>query len=385
MTAGDPGSAGSPEAPPDGALALLTIDLGAIAANYRLLCTRFTGDTVAAVVKADAYGLGAAEVAPALRKAGCRTFFVATATEALALREVLPDIETIYVLHGLAGETPELFAAANLRPVLNSIPEIELWRRSTAAAGIPAALHLDTGMSRLGITAEEFARLVEDPAPLRGLRIALVMSHLACPDTPDNPLNGLQRQRYAAMLDALQGAGITGFQRSLSASSGLFLGTGYHFEMARPGAALFGVAPLSEQANPMQQVVTLQAKILQVRRVDRDSTVGYGATHRFNASARLATVGVGYADGYFRSLGNRGSAYLGDWRIPLVGRVSMDLSTFDVTGLPDSAAAPGVWIELIGARHPVDALAAEAGTNGYEILTALGDRYARRYVGGPAA
>ncbi len=358
---------------------LLTIDLAAIAANWRLLKSRADPAECAAVVKADAYGLGAAIVAPALAQAGCRSFFVATPDEGLALRRILPD-SRIFVLNGLQLADPALFVAAQLIPLLVSLAEIGRWRAVAAdSADARCGLHFDSGMARLGLPADEIDRLAAAPRLLAGLTIDLAMSHLACADEPAHPMNRTQLDRFR---DILKGTSLpSGTPRSLAASSGIFLGPDYAFELVRPGAALYGIAPLNGNKNPMRQAIRLQGRILQVRRVDSGWTVGYGATHRFAGPARVAAVGVGYADGYLRSLGNRGSAFIGGRRVPVVGRVSMDLITLDVSGLAEAETRPGDLVDLIGPDNPVDALAAEAGTIGYEILTSLGSRYARRYVG----
>jgi alanine racemase len=365
------------------ALAILAIDLAAIAANYRMLAAKAAPAECAGVVKADAYGLGVEKVATALWQAGCRTFFVATLAEGVALRGLLADA-VIYVLAGLHGADPVDFVAAGLRPVLVSRSEVDGW---LAAAGdkadARAGLHLDTGMARLGMPPEELNALIAEGSKLKRLRPSLVMSHFACADTPEHPLNREQSQHFRAALGRLPLQ--QGVARSLAASSGIFLGPDHAFDLVRPGAALYGIAPLANQPNPLRQVVRLQAKILQVRRVDAGSTAGYGATHRFTRQARLATIGVGYADGFMRALSNRGGAYIGDRRAPIVGRVSMDLLTFDITDIPEQQAQPGSWVDLIGPHNPVDTVAVEAGTIGYEILTSLGRRYHRRYLDAGAA
>lgn len=367
---------------PDSA-AVLTIDLAAIAANYRLLSEKLGSAECAAVVKADAYGLGAAAVAPALRRIGCRRFFVATLDEGVALRATLPDA-AIHVFSGLSLGTAADFAAHDLQPVLNSLGEIERWVAFTRAEGRrPAGLHIDTGMARLGLPENELTRLCDDRPLLENLAPTLVMSHLACSDDPEHPLNGRQLALFRTARARLSGENGRPIRArySLAASSGIFLGADYHFDLARPGAALYGLAPIRDSLNPMAQTIRLQGKILQTRDVDTGMTVGYGATHRFTRPARLATVGVGYADGYLRSLGNRAGASLGGKRVPVVGRISMDMITLDVTGIPEDAARPGALVDLIGPDIPPDVLADKAGTIGYEILTSLGRRYHRLYVG----
>ncbi|MCH6588849.1 MAG: alanine racemase [Proteobacteria bacterium] len=359
--------------------AILTIDLDAVADNYRRLCAELGATACAAVVKADAYGLGMARVAPALARAGARTFFVAQLEEATALRAMFPVEVEIYVLNGLGAGPVAEFQAGRVHPVLNSLGEIDAWAAAARAAGraLPAAVHIDTGMSRLGLPDDELEALAADRGRLAGIDLRYLVSHLACADRPEHPLNAEQLRRFRAARARLPDA-----PASFANSSGIFLGADYHLDLARPGVALYGVNPTPGQPNPMRQVVRLQGKILQVREIDASRTVGYGATHRAAGPTRIATVAVGYADGYLRSLSNRGSAWLGDRRVPVVGRVSMDLITLDVTGASAEAARPGAFVDLIGADLSTDAVAEAAGSIGYEILTALGRRYHRVYRGG---
>lgn len=358
---------------------VLTIDLAAISANYERLRTMAAPAACAAVVKADAYGLGLARVAPALAASGCRVFFVAHLDEGLALRALLPEAE-IFVLNGaLPGAEPR-FAEAELAPVLNDLEAIDAWAAlARTRGGLPAALHLDTGMSRLGLSPAELDALAADPARLDGIDLRYVMSHLACSEQPENPMNAAQLDEFEAARARLPGA-----KASFANSSGVFRGAGYHFDLVRPGAALFGVNPCPGEPNPMVDAVRLDAKILQVRDVDSPGTVGYGATHRIADRARIATVAVGYADGFLRCLGGQAGCYIGETRVPVVGRVSMDLITLDVSAVPPISVGKGTLVEIIGPHHSVDALADEAGTIGYEILTSLGRRYHRRYVDGAA-
>jgi alanine racemase len=361
---------------PDRADAVLTIDLRAVAENYRRLARLAAPAACAAVVKADAYGLGAARVAPALWRAGARTFFVAQADEATALRGLLPGAE-IAVLNGLAQHDPAEFAEHRLVPLLNTLEEIDRWAGFCAAAErpLPAMVHLDTGMSRLGLAAEETARLVAEPARLRAFPVRALISHLACADDRDHPKSAAQLALFRALLAKLPPA-----PASLANSSGIHRGRGYHFDLVRPGCALYGVNPTPEAANPMAEAVRLDSRVIQVRRVDSPATVGYGAAYRIRGSAKIATIPVGYADGYRRSLGGRGAVSVAGAAAPVVGRISMDLITIDVSDLPDEAVAPGTPVRLLGAPGPsVDAVAAAAGTIGYEILTGLGHRFARRY------
>ena len=366
--------------PSDRAGAILTIDLGAIVGNWRSLGARLGRAECAAVVKADAYGLGAARVAPALAAAGCRTFFVATLDEGLALRGVLPDARIIVLGGAIAGSEAE-FAARNLAPALNSLDQIARWAALARARGAPldAVIHVDTGMNRLGLPGDELDRLAAEPERFAGLAPALIMSHLACAEAPDNPMNEAQLRALEAARARLPAA-----PASLANSSAIFLGPAYRFDLARPGVALYGVNPTPNQPNPMAEVVRLQGKIVQVRGVDSPQTVGYGATHRVTAPGLIATVPVGYADGYQRSLGNRAYAAIGGVRVPVVGRVSMDLITLDVSALPPEAAQPGALVDLIGGGCPIDEVARWADTIAYELLTGLGHRFARRHIGGDA-
>ncbi len=362
--------------PAERAGAMLTIDLDAVAANWRLLRDRVGPARCSAVVKADAYGLGAARVAPALHAAGCETFVVAQLEEAVALRAVLPDAE-ILSLGGLPrGSAPE-FAVRRIVPVLNHLGDIEVWTAFGRARGaaLPAAVHIDTGMNRLGLGPDELDHLAAEPERLQGMAVRLWMTHLACAEA-DTPMNAQQLGRFRLALARLPAA-----PASLANSSGIFLGPAYHFDLARPGCALYGVNPTPGEPNPMRQTVRLDARVLQVRTVDSPMTVGYGATHRVAGRGKIATIAVGYADGYPRTLSGRGNVFVGGVPAPVVGRISMDLITVDVTALPEGAAVPGALVELIGPNRPVDTVADEAGTIGYEILTSLGPRYHRAYVG----
>lgn len=359
--------------------AILEIDLAGIAANWRLLARQVEPATCAAVVKADAYGLGAAQVAPALAAAGCRLFFVATIDEGIALRKVLPEAIEIAVLNGpLSGSAAE-FPEYGLIPLLNEPGQIADWRRlAERRAGLPAFLHLDTGMARLGLTTREFASLSDEIFVQSPIAWRALVSHLACADEPEHPLNELQRARFASARRRC-----VHLPASLAASSGIFLGRKFHLDLVRPGAALYGVNPQPGHPNPMRQIVRLKARILQVREVDRDEPVGYGGAHVMDRPGRLATVPVGYADGWFRSLSHCGWGRLGGKRVRLLGRVSMDLVVFDVSDVDPALARPGNFIELLNDDHGVDAVGAEAGTIGYEVLTALGRRYHRVYRGTP--
>jgi alanine racemase len=358
---------------------LLTVDLSAIEANWTALGRRAMPTECAAVIKADGYGCGIEPVARTLSTAGCRTFFVADLAEARRVRSVCPDA-AVYVLNGLPPGTAAAFAETRARPVIGSLVELAEWDAFCAGnqwhGG--AALHVDTGMNRLGISAEEAAALAPRiRAENHG--ITLLMSHLACADQPDHPLNDRQIQLFREV--RLLYRGIPG---SLANSSGVFLGTGAHCDMIRPGAALFGVNPTPGHANPMQPVVTLQAHVVQVRSVPKGETIGYNANWTAKHATRIAVVAAGYADGYPRAASTSDAAPGGDaivagTRCPLAGRVSMDLLAIDITALPEHAVRRGDLVTLIGGEIGVDALAAAAGTIGYDVLVSLGQRYHRSY------
>lgn len=363
---------------PTHAGALLTIDLDAICANWRMLKARLTGAYCAAVVKANAYGLGALQVAPALYRSGCRHFFVAHLDEAIELRPALPQDATVYVLHGSLPGAEGEFVAHHLVPVMNSLAQVTAWRTLAQRLDrmLPAILQVDTGMARLGLSAEELDRVAEDIDHLRGIDLKFVMSHLvSAEDHQSSPINRIQLQRFRAMLRRLSPA-----PASLANSSGIFLGAEYHFELARPGAALYGVAPVAGQENPMRSVIRLQGKVIQTRTIEAGTPVGYGHTWTAARRSRIATVAVGYADGYLRSLSNRGHAHFEGVRLPVVGTVSMDTVIIDVSDLGEGKIHEGSLIDLAGPGNGVDDIASRAGTIGYEILTSLGNRYARSYV-----
>jgi alanine racemase len=349
--------------------AILEIDLGAIVANWRLLAKKVAPVSCAAVVKANAYGLGAAPVAKALLAAGCRRFFVATLDEGIALRQALGPAPDIAVFNGPLPGTVREFVAARLIPVLNEPSQLEAWRNLPDPS--PAIVHIDTGFNRLGLSRAEFTEWHDR---LAAAGVTGLISHLACADTPDHTLNAAQRERFLTARQRLPE-----LKSSLAASSGIFLGRDYHLDEVRPGAALYGVNPLPGTPNPMRPVVRAAARILQLRKIDSGESVGYGAAHVMDGPGMLATASIGYADGWLRSLSHRGCGWLAGKRVPLLGRVSMDLATFDVTGIPESELRPGNLIELIGPHYGVDDAASDAGTIGYEILTALGARYHRVY------
>lgn len=355
---------------------LLTVDLAAITANYRWLAAQAGGAECAACVKADAYGMGADVVGPALYDAGCRSLFVATAAEGAALRESLGADRParILVLNGFAGEAAALYRSHELTPVLSAVDQVSAWREAFGATR-PAALQLDTGMARLGLCEED---LPEIEATLRGLHIELLLSHLACAELPQHALNAHQLERFRTVRQILQPV-IGRPASSLANSSGVLLGSDYHFDLVRPGAALYGVNPRPDEPNCMQPVAHWRAPVLQVRQLRRETGVGYGATFTGRPPGRIATVACGYADGYPRSAGNRARAQVAGAEVPVVGRVSMDLMTLDIGSLSEGAVRPGDPVTLLGEDFGVDDLAAAADTIGYEILVRCGSSARREY------
>ncbi|MDP1962556.1 MAG: alanine racemase, partial [Reyranella sp.] len=265
----------------------------------------------------------------------------------------------------------------DLTPVLNHLGQLNAWRAAAQRfnRALDAVIHLDTGMNRLGFGPEDAQALINERGRLRGLRLALFMSHLVASEDQANPINGEQLSRFRSFVKAMPGA-----PASLANSSGIFLGPDYHFDLMRPGAALYGINPLPGQANPMLPAVTLQARILQTRRVDALQTVGYGAAWRAARPTRVATIGLGYADGYFRALVNRSVVHIAQQPVPVIGRISMDLVTIDVTEVPEDSSQPGAVVDVLGPHMSPDDLAELARTNGYEIMTSLGRRYHRVYV-----
>jgi len=356
-------------------LASLTIDLDAVAANYQLLRARHPNGAVSAVVKADGYGLGAAMVGKRLYREGCRHFFVATFDEALELQPMVPTA-LVATLTGIAPGAAREQAASGIVPVINSLPELALWRAEAhrLVRALPAFLHIDTGMNRLGLTSAELDQLIHDPGLLSGTELRTVLTHLVSAERPADPINGLQLARFRNASSRLPRS-----LKSIANSAGMFLGPDFASDLARPGSALYGINPTPSHPNPMQPVVRLAARVLQIREVPAGETVGYNGIWETTKPTRIATIGAGYADGLLRALSNRGQAYFDGTPLPLVGRVSMDLITFDATAVPE--LSPGDHLELIGPHQDADALAAQAETSAYEILTSLGARYARSWLG----
>jgi alanine racemase len=358
-------------------IACLTVRLAAAQENYRI-CRELAGPAaVAGVVKADAYGLGMPAITRALLGMRCDTFFVARLSEGIGLRPLAPGAR-IYVLDGVQRESAPALIAHDLTPVLNSLAQIEAWSAAARGRGttLGAAIHIDTGMNRLGLPESELAVLSGNTASLlKSIDVTLVMSHLACADDPGAAMNAWQLERFRAALSGLPPA-----PASLSSSGGILLGKDYAFDMVRPGIALYGGNPQPEKPNPFKPVVVLTGRILQLRRVDKGESVGYAATFRTGRPSTLATVALGYADGLMRAIGNRGMGAIAGVRVPVVGRVSMDLVTLDVTDAPDWSLVPGADIEFLGDAISLEDFAARAQTASYEVLTSLGARIPRRYL-----
>ncbi|MUZ74759.1 alanine racemase [Agrobacterium vitis] len=359
-----------------GATGYLTIDIAALCRNYEMLAAMVMPGRAAAVVKADAYGLGAERVSRALYARGCRHFFVAQFVEAQELRLALAPDAQVFVLNGLQPGAELASAEMGIIPVLNSL---EQYRRWCAAARslkrtLPAVLQFDTGMSRLGFPPEERSALAKALEEDGTVEVLFIMSHLASADELDATQNAEQLAEIRRIADEF-----AGFDISFANSGGVFLGNAYHGVLARPGIALYGGAPTAGEPNPMESVVSLEVAVVQTRTVPAGTKVGYSGVHVTDGEARLATIAAGYADGLPRSLSGRGAVYYEGIRLPIVGRVSMDSITIDVSALPEVDLSLGSLVEVIGPHQSLEDIARDAGTISYEILTSLGHRYFRHY------
>lgn len=359
-----------------GASGILSIDLSALARNYEGLSAEIAPAKAAAVVKADAYGLGVERVAPRLYGHGCRHFFVAQFAEALALRPLLPADAAVFVLNGLQPGNEQACAQNDIIPVINSLEQWRRWADAAKALGheLPAVLQFDTGMSRLGLPQEDRPALAELLQAVRRIDVLFIMSHLASADDPDNSQNEDQRgamERIAAEFPQ--------FPVCFANSGGIFLGEAFHGILTRPGIALYGGAPTNGIETPMEPVVHLDVAVVQVRTVPAGARVGYSGAHVTTGETRLATIAAGYADGLPRSLSGRGAVYCDGVRLPIVGRVSMDSIIIDISSLPNDRLTLGSLVELLGPNQTLEDLARDAGTISYEILTGLRHRYLRQY------
>ncbi|MGI9321677.1 MAG: alanine racemase [Thiogranum sp.] len=358
---------------------LITVNLDALEANYRYCRDQLQPASCAAVVKADAYGLGINRIAPALWHAGCRQFFTATFREGITLRALLPDAD-VFVLEGVTEVSLDAFCEHRLVPVLISPAHSALWSGQARMHGrpLPAIIHIDTGMTRLGFGEPELFELLQGSDDLEWLDTRYVMTHYACADDSGVDITRRQLEQFDKLRKLLPPA-----PTSVGNSAGGLLGKPYSGDMARIGIALFGGNPYLDEMPPLETVLRVQSRVLQLRQIGPGTTVGYGATHTVDSNTMIATVGTGYADGYPWSLGNRGVASVGGHRVPVVGRVSMDLITLDVTGVPADLVQPGRMVDLIGPDISLEEVAERAGTVNYEILTRLSERARRKFVGGP--
>ncbi len=360
----------------------LTVNLSALTDNYHTINNKVGGAcTVAAVVKADGYGLGASHVAQALHRAGAGQFFVASVEEGVELRKIIPSA-VIYVLNGFATDERQLYIQSQLTPVLNSVSDIENYKQLAVEVNrsLAAIIHIDTGMNRLGLEYPEVVFLAKERDALDGLDIQCVMSHFCSSEQPDNPSNQRQHDIFLEYCKVLEVRGRS-FKKSLCNSGGVFAHDKYHLDMVRPGVALYGGNPSDFDVNPMSQLVTLDVPILQIKSVKKGDYCGYNETYRFDSDSNIAIVSLGYADGISRHLSNEGSLYYKGYKLPIRGRVSMDLIICDLSDVPECEMPTlGDMVEVIGPHQTIDDLAQSAGTISYEILTSLGARYARSYI-----
>lgn len=365
----------------------LTVDLAALAENWQALAKRSGRARTGAVVKADAYGLGIEDCGLTLYEIGARDFFVASASEGATLRAYTPEAR-IFVLSGIWPGQEQMFIENDLVPVLASEEQLAHWMLVIAEIGpYPCAIQVDTGFNRLGLSFEDAMALAQDVSRPSSFEPVLVLSHLHSGDDADAESNKKQLDLFQQVSSAFEGV-----ESSLSASAGIFLGAKYHFDLTRPGIALYGGTASQGTPHPLRTVATAEARIVQVRDAKAGETVSYGGTHRLARDSRLAIAAVGYADGYMRSLSGSGvplrngaargaSAFYNGHRVPVVGRITMDLTVFDVTDLPPGSLRAGDYVELMGPDIPLDEVAEAGGTIGYELLTSLGLRYERRCIG----
>ena len=355
----------------------LEINIDSIIHNYQLINNKVGNTECAAVLKADAYGMGASVVAKALDKVGCSTFFVATIDEGIELRACFSKNENqIAVLSGLLEGSEDIFYSNKLTPVLNDTEQIKKWAIYNKQKKISATsiLHIDTGMNRLGLTINELYDIIKNPTELKQLHVEWIMSHLACGDQPRDIMN---EKQLSVFLNAKKE--FPNVKASLANSAGVFLGQSYHLDMVRPGIALYGSGSGSIPSKPLKQVIKLYSRILQIRTLSTGASVGYGASYRVSEATRVATVGLGYADGYLRSLSNCSWVFFNGLRLPVIGRISMDYITIDITQIASEKIKTGDFIEIIGDKFTLDDLATVANTVPHELLTRLGTRHHRIY------
>lgn len=355
---------------------LLLIDLGRLKENYATAKAKIKSAECAGVVKANAYGLGAKEVSTALHEAGCRSFFVAYYEEAEEIFDSVKDSK-IYPFHGLHESEHKDALKHNTFPVLNSLADVERYNNFAKSQDkvLKPILHIDTGMGRLGLTPSEFGKLMQDEKNFSHLNFEIVMSHLACGEDKDNPKNAEQLKLFNELSKGID------YKRSFANSSGIYLGSDYHFDQVRPGCMLYGINPLSSgKESPVKQVAFIYGKVLQIRTLDRDQTVSYGAKYKAKKGSKIAIISLGYADGYMRTLTGNTHCYYDGYRIPMDIRITMDLVMLDVTNIPEQKLNAMEYVEFLGDNIKVDELADNAETIGYEILTSLGSRFNKKYI-----
>ena len=361
----------------------LTIDHGALCDNWRKLNAASGNARTASVVKANGYGLGLSDVGISLAAAGCEVFFVANVDEGIRLRRTLKTRE-IFVFSGLTRRNAAAYAESNLIPILNCLDDVRVWSEFWKLRGSrrPCALQFNTGMNRMGLSADDISQFVNDEELARSINIITVMSHLACADERDDEMNQAQLDKFQLYCGHFKGS-----ERSLANSAGIYLGKPYHFDLVRPGIALYGGDYSNTDGNEMNVVVSAEAKIVQIHRAKKGEVIGYGATHRFTRDSKIATVSAGYADGYLRSGSSRpnGGAMgaIGENQVPVVGRISMDYTAFDVSDVPEQVLENSRYVELFGHHIKLDDAARNAGTLGYEFLTSIGPRYYRNHINQP--
>ncbi|MBI1954434.1 MAG: alanine racemase, partial [Proteobacteria bacterium] len=348
----------------------------AIQYNYNYLKSLCPTAEVGAVMKADAYGMKADHVAPLLKEGGCQTFFVAYLEEGIKLRQSLGKNVTIFVLNGLFKEDIPFFYHYNLWPILTDLEKISYWDKycKSIEKQLPCGLHVDTGISRTGLPENELKRLTDYYTQGQNLDIRLIMSHLACADDPHHSFNLQQLQRFLFVRDIFEK-----IPASFANSGGIFLKEAFHFDLVRPGLALYGIHPQKVKDNPLKLVLSLWAKIYQVQEVKPGQTVGYSKTYRISKKGRMATLALGYADGIPWSMASCGYVMLAGYQAPIIGRISMDLITVDVSHIPSHLCYPGAWVEIFGPSQPIEEWAKKAGTIPYELMLKLGPRLHRFY------
>ncbi|WP_455476383.1 alanine racemase [Bartonella sp. B17] len=357
--------------------AIATIDVGALIANYTTLAQHVAPAECSAIVKANAYGLGANKIVPALYQAGCRTFFVAQIVEALQLKTILPSDVTLALLNGIPHNLEEFVAQSGIVPVLNSWSAIQSWQTlcQNKRKKFPAIVQIDTDMNRLGLDKKELEQLIKQPTLFEKAEVKYIISHLANGGNDTHSSNYTQLATFKAALAKLPTC-----KASFANSGGIFLGSDFYFDLVRPGIALYGIHPHTKYTTILKPVLKLEAQIIQSRNIDAGAPVGYGGTFITNRPSTLITISIGYADGWLRTLSNKGAVYYNGHRLPIVGDISMDSIIVDATDLKGKKPQRGDWVELIGTHQTIEQVSADANTIPYEILTSLGSRYKRIYI-----